>query len=70
LKRLRIQEPARREFAEATKWYLERDAEAAVRFAAAVRLVFDLISELPQVGGAASGVGDRNVRSMPVQKFP
>lgn len=70
MKTLHITGPAETEFREAAKWYRDRDARVAERFAAQTRVTLELIERFPQIGGLVAGVEDNNVRQMPIHTFP
>jgi toxin ParE1/3/4 len=69
LKPVAISDPAREEFREATRWYLERDERVAARFAMETRRILELIERFPNVGSHVPGL-DAEVRRMPIHNFP
>jgi plasmid stabilization system protein ParE len=70
LKRVEILRPAEVEFRDVVRDYRERDPRVAERFISEVRRILELLESFPDVGGPAPGVVDRDVRRMPIHKFP
>lgn len=70
MKPLRIIAPAELEYQEALRWYTDRDARVAERFATETRRTLRLIESFPQIGGRVPDVDDHGVRQMPIRTFP
>lgn len=70
MKPLRIVKPAELEYQAALRWYSDRDARVAERFAIETRRTLGLIESFPQIGGRVPDVEDQAVRQMPIRTFP
>jgi len=70
LKPLNIVDAAEAEFSDAVAWYRDRDPRVAVRFAAEARETLRRIESFPQITGRVPGISRRDIRRMPIQKFP
>lgn len=70
MKPVRLTRTSKRDLREATRWYAERNAEIAQRFVDEVARTPELIERFPSTGGPVPGVGDRNIRRLPVHNFP
>jgi toxin ParE1/3/4 len=70
LKPLNIVDAAEAEFRNAFSWYRNQDPRVGDRFAAQARETLRRIESFPQIGGRVSGISRRDIRRMPIHKFP
>ncbi|HEX7191325.1 MAG TPA: type II toxin-antitoxin system RelE/ParE family toxin, partial [Thermoanaerobaculia bacterium] len=70
LKPARLRPTAKRDVREAVAWYQERDRDLAARFLDAIYTTIALLERFPNLGTSVYGIGDPNVRQLPVDRFP